>query len=133
MHIDDDFAPVELFQHRLEERMPEPFVAVVGLQPNAVRLERVERVGDLLERGVDVQHGQRCEQTKTSREVADHLGAVVVADAYHASGGLRTAIEPEAGGRGERDDRRADPVFVHLGDRLVARPCDLLRRVGHLL
>jgi hypothetical protein len=81
--------------------MSKPFVAVVGLQPDAVGFERVERVGDLLECGVDVQHGQRREQAEASREIADHLGAVVIADADHASGGLRTAVEPEAGGRRE--------------------------------
>jgi hypothetical protein len=100
MHVDHGLAAVELLQHRLEERVAEPLVAVIALQPDAVGLECVERVLDLLERGVDIQHRERCKQSEPARIIAYHLSAVIVADAHHLGGSVRPLIEPDAwGGR----------------------------------
>ena len=52
MHIDHGFAPVELFEDRLVGGVAEPFVAVVGLQIDAVGLQRIEGVFDLFQRQI---------------------------------------------------------------------------------
>jgi hypothetical protein len=41
-HVDDGFSTVELLEHRLVDGIAEPFVAVVGRQVDAVRLDDIE-------------------------------------------------------------------------------------------
>src|SRR5262249_1954648 len=94
-------------------------------QADAVGMQRVEGVFDLLEGGVGVEHRQRREQAEAAGKVLHHAGAVVAAQAHHAGRLVRARIEPQAGGGGERQDPRADAGLVHLLDRLLARPADL--------
>ena len=61
MHIGDCLAAIELLQHRLIGRIAEPLVAVIGLQVDAVGVQRIEDVFDLFQGGVDVHHRQRRE------------------------------------------------------------------------
>src|SRR5450755_2181054 len=79
MDIDDRLASVEFVPYGFVRRIAEPLVAVVGLQADAIRLQRIEGIFDFLERRVDVEHGQRREQSEAARIVAHHFGAVVVA------------------------------------------------------
>ena len=70
MDVDHGLAAVQLLQHRLVHRIAQPFVAVVGLQVDAVGLDGVEGVFDLLQRHVDVHHRQRREHAEAARIVA---------------------------------------------------------------
>jgi len=82
MHIDHRLAPVELVENRPIRRVAQPLVAVIRLQPDAVRLERVERVFDFLERGVDVEHRERREQAEAAGIIAHHVGGSISSTAF---------------------------------------------------
>ena len=47
MNINHGLAAIEFLEHRRVQGIAEPFVAVIGLQPDAIRLERIEGVLDL--------------------------------------------------------------------------------------
>jgi hypothetical protein len=61
MDVDHRFAPVQLLENRPVSRIAEPFVSVIRLQIDTIGLERIERIFDLFERGVEVEHRQRRE------------------------------------------------------------------------
>ena len=114
MDVDHGLAAVQLLQHRLVDRIAQPLVAVVGLQVDAVGLEGVEGVFDLLQRHVDVHHRQRREDAEAARIIAPHLGGEVLADARRSCWRpLGAGVEPQARGGGERQHRGADAVLVH--------------------
>src|SRR5215471_15147653 len=54
VHIDNGLAPVELFIDRGKRRIGKIFALVAGQQTDAVRLERIEGVFDLLEASLHV-------------------------------------------------------------------------------
>jgi hypothetical protein len=56
-----------------------PLVAVARQEADPVRLERVERVGDLVERALDGGHGHRREHPEAPPAVGDEFGRVLVA------------------------------------------------------
>ena len=58
MHIDHRLAPVQFVEHRPVARIAQPAVAVVGLQADAVGLERVEDILDFALRAIGVEHRQ---------------------------------------------------------------------------
>jgi hypothetical protein len=61
MGVDRGLTAVEFLPYRCELRVAEPFVAVARHHADAVGLERVEGIRDLLEARVDVrqrQHGE---------------------------------------------------------------------------
>ena len=133
MHVDHRLAPVELVEHRHEGRVAEILVLVAGEQPDAVGLQRVERVLDLLEAAVRVGQRDRGKQAEPALVVAHHAGAVVVDLARELAGRLGLA-EPDAGlHRG--DDRGLHAALVHVVERLLHRPvgqaagADLLKRL----
>ena len=66
--VDHGLAAVELLQDRREVGMAEPLVAVARHHADAVDLERVEGVGDLLQGLVDVRQRQRGEQRRSGRD-----------------------------------------------------------------
>ena len=55
MNIDHGLAPVEFLPYRLVRRVAEPLVAIVGLQADAIRLQRIEGIFDFLQRAVGVE------------------------------------------------------------------------------
>ena len=122
MNEDDGLAPVELVHHRRERRIAEPFVAVARHQDDAVGLERVERVFDFLEAGIDIRQRQDGERAEAPRAVAGEFGAVFVADPRQRHRGRIVAV-PDAG-RGDREYRGGDAGLVHVGDRFLRRPVE---------
>src|SRR5712671_3673113 len=125
MDIDHRLAPVELLEHRLVDRIAEPFVAVIRLNADAVSLQGIEGIFDFLEGRVDVDHRERREQAEAALVVAHHIGPEIVAGARHRGGAGGIKIEPGAGRGGEREHAGRDAALVELLDRLVARPGDL--------
>ena len=101
MHIRDSFAAVQLLEHRLVHGVAKPFVTVVGLQVDAVGLDGVEGIVDFLERHVDIDHRQRCEDTEATGEVLSHLGCEVVTLTDGLPSVLATSVEPQARCGGE--------------------------------
>ena len=69
MHVHDGFPAIQLFEHRLEFCVAEPFIAIARAKAHTVGVKDIERVGDLGKRAVNVVHGQRCEQAKAIRIV----------------------------------------------------------------
>ena len=122
MHIDDGLAPVELLEHGLVDGIAQPFVPVIALQVDAVCLDDIECVLDLLEGGVDIQHRQRREYPEAARVVLPHLGCIVLAHFRSLVGCFGTIVEPQAGSGCERQHRRPDAALVHLFDCSGRRP-----------
>jgi len=54
MNRDYGLASIELLHHRLERGVPQPSVAITSEQCDAVGLECVVRVCNLVKRGVDI-------------------------------------------------------------------------------
>src|SRR4051794_4835114 len=125
MHVDDGLAPVQLLEYWLVSRIAEPFVAVTALQADPVGFQTVERIFDLLESGVDVQHRQRREQAEATRMVAHHFGRVFIARAGEPAGFRWPDVEPHTGGGGERQYAYAYAILIHVLDHLIAGPGDL--------
>src|SRR5262245_64831847 len=69
MGVDRGPAAVELLPYRCELRVAEPFVAVACHHADAVGLERVEGIRDLLEASVDVRQRQHGEQAEAPRVI----------------------------------------------------------------
>ena len=74
-------ARVERVQHRIEERIAEKFLAIARKQRDAVVLEHVERVRDLVDRPVHVPHRHGAEGAEALGPARDQLGRIVVAAA----------------------------------------------------
>ena len=117
MHVDDGLASVEFLEHGLVHRMAQPFVAVIGLQVDAIRLDDVECVLDLLERGIDIHHRERREDPEAPRIILPHLGRIVLAHLRRLARRFGAIVEPQAGSGCERQHRRPDAALVHLFDR----------------
>jgi hypothetical protein len=88
MGIDQRLAPIEFCHHRQKQGGAEPFVAVARHQADAVGLERVERIGDLLQAAVDIGQRHRCETAEASGMVRQQLGRIFVALARKLAGGV---------------------------------------------
>jgi len=58
VRIDDRFSTVELLHHRRKSRITEPPVAETGHHANAIDVQNVERVLDLLETAVHIRQGE---------------------------------------------------------------------------
>ena len=121
MHIDHRLAAVELFVDRCEGRIAEIFGAIAREQSDAVSLERVERVFDLLEAAVDVRRRNHGEQAEAAGMIAHRLGAELVEVARKLAGFVHVVAEPDAGLR-DRQDRGCDAALVHLLDGQRGRP-----------
>ena len=121
MDIDHGLAAVELGIDRLERRIAKIFVAVAREQPDAVGLERIEDVFDLLQAALRVGRRDRCEQAEAAGVVLDHLGAILVAIPGEPARQRDIIVEPCARLH-ERDDRGRDPALVHLVERHLRGP-----------
>ena len=123
--VDDRLAPVQLLHHRPVGRVAEPRVAVARHQADAVSLDHVVGVRDLLQRGVDIRQRHRGEQPEARRMILHQRRAVVVAGAGEAPRDRRVA-EPQAGIR-DRHDGRGHAAAIHVLDRLGRRPGGIRR------
>ena len=125
MRVDDGLASIQLLEHRRELRIAQPGVAVAGQDADAVRLECVERVGDLLQAALHVGQRQHREEAETALVVGHHLrGGVLVHLARELARFLRVP-EPDAG-RGDRQHRGLRPDAVERLDgssRRIVLPC----------
>ena len=121
MDIDHGLAAVELLQHRHERLVAEILAVVAGPERDAVGLERVVGVFDLLQAALDVDRRDRREDAEAVRVVAAQLGGVVVALAREPPRGLLDLAVP--GARIEdRGDRVGDAGLVHVVERHLHRP-----------
>jgi hypothetical protein len=105
-------ATVELLEHRRERRVTGVAPADVGQQHDPVEPDDVERVRELLERGVHVGQGQERERGEAARVLLDEPRVVLVDESREAARGLPLG-EVQARWR-EGDDRELDLVAVHL-------------------
>ena len=71
----------EHLQHGIERRIAEKFLAVAREQRDAVELEGVEAIGDLVERACVRPHRHGGEGAEAPRPARDQLGRIVVAAA----------------------------------------------------
>ena len=95
MHVDHGLPAVELGHHRRKGRIAEPLVAIAREEPDAVGLQRIERVADLFETALDVGQRQAGEKTEAPAVIKRHPRAVLVA--------LAVELEAQLG----RDDGEA--------------------------
>ena len=87
MGEDDRLAPIELVHHRRKGGIAEPFVAVAREQPDAVGLERVERIVDLAQAARRRSgSGRTANVPKRRGPIGGKLGAVFVAGARECRG-----------------------------------------------
>jgi hypothetical protein len=118
MHEDDGLAPVELRPDGRERLAAQIVVArsVSREDRHTVRLERVERVGDLSQRALRVeQRRQRGEEAVSRRVLVAQPGGVLVHLSRQLSGGLRVVGDGGARRRQGEDGRRR----AHLHHQLV--------------
>ena len=122
VHVDDRAAPVELLPHRIEVRIAGPAgLIVIGVNPDAVGLQRVEPVLDLFHNPIDIGQGHACEQPETLGMLGHQLGPVVVAGTHGGAALLRVVVQNVAHLR-HRQDRDGDIELIHLLERRVRRP-----------
>jgi hypothetical protein len=111
--VDDRFAAIELVHDRLEIRMPQPFVAVAGVESDAVGLELIERVFDLLQRAFDVRHRHECEQAEAAGMILHGFDHVFVDQTRQMARLLGIEVRKVETCR-QRQDRGADAAAIHL-------------------
>ena len=93
---------------------------------DAVRLQRVHRVCDFLQRAVDIGQRQRGKEPEAPRIVGHQPRAV----SLHSRARPRAFAVAEPDARfADREDRRGDAALVHVLDRLLRRPLHQRRLV----
>ena len=125
VRVDDGLAPVEFGEDGVEGRIAEPFVAVAREEADAVGLEVVEPVGDLLETAGGVGQRDRREHAEL-RMLLAQLGAIIVQFARKAA--TLSHVAQEDAGRADRQDRLADAARLHFVQVFGDRPVDRRRR-----
>jgi hypothetical protein len=90
-------------------------------QADAVRLECIEGVFDLLQAALGIGQRDRRPQSEPARMIRHHHGAQLVDLTRDGTALGHVVLEPCAG-LDDRHDRRRDPVPVHLGERNLGRP-----------
>ena len=120
MHVDHRLAAVELGEHRGKGGVSEPLVAIARHQPDAVGLEHIEGIFDLLEAAFGVGQRQRGEQAEAPGVILDDLHGVIVERARKPAPLLHVAEEDA--GRGHGDDGGLDAILVHGRERGLRRP-----------
>src|SRR5438067_582975 len=75
----DRGALIQDFQHGVEAGIAQKMLAVARKQRDTGELERIKRIGDLLERILHAAHRHRAESTEALGPARDELGGVVVA------------------------------------------------------
>ncbi len=121
VNVDHCLAPVELFVDRRKRRIAEILVLIAGEQPDAVGLERVERVFDLLEASLHIRRRDAGEQPEAAGMIFHHGCAVFVKPSGEAACLLHIVAIPDAG-LDDGQDRGCDPALVHVLERGRRRP-----------
>ena len=67
MYIDDGFAALQFFENRLQGRVSEVHAIGIGKENEAIEPEDVERMGELLQRGIYVRQRQAGETSEPIR------------------------------------------------------------------
>ena len=91
MHVDHRLAAVEAGEHRGKGGVSEPLVAIARHQPDAVGLEHIEGIFDLLEAAFGVGQRQRGEQAEAPGVIRDKTRQIFVAAARQFSRGRRAS------------------------------------------
>jgi hypothetical protein len=133
MHEHVRSAAVELGHQRLERGIAEIGAGDVGDEHHAVERQLVERMAQLVERGVDVGQRQARQRGEALRCAAHDRRQLLVDDARQLA--RLTLVAEEHTGRSGRDHRGVDPVTAHhLVERLdrdrVVRGRELRRQAG---
>src|SRR4029453_2171843 len=119
----DEYDRAALVQHckqGIKPRIAEEIFAVARKQRDAVELERVERIGDLIERALYAPHRHRAKRAEARGPARDELGRVVVATPCQ---GLRAPLAAEAdAGLRQRRQGNLDAVRIHHIERELWRP-----------
>jgi hypothetical protein len=110
--VEHGAAAVELLEHWRKHRVAQELVAVVGAEIDAVGLERIERVFDLLERAVDVGERQIGEVAETAGMVGGELGGKLVGEPRELAR-LRVVFGLEVRHR-DRGHRERHAALVHV-------------------
>src|SRR5215813_5899145 len=95
----DEYDRAVLVQHckqRIEARIAEEVFAVARKQRDAVELEHVERIRDLVERALGAPHRHRAKSAEARGPARDEFGRVIVATPGQ---GLRARLAAEADSR----------------------------------
>ena len=100
--------------------MAEPLVAIIRHQPDAVELERVERVGDFLERSLGIGEREHRPAAEAAGMIGNQLGVIFVALAHQFA--RRFAGREVDAGLGDRQHGDGDTGLVHVGERFFDRP-----------
>jgi hypothetical protein len=79
MDVDDGMTTVQLLIHGKEAGVTKPLITVTRKHTNAVGMERIERIRDLLKCRVDMRHGDRREHSKATKIFAGRVGGVLIA------------------------------------------------------
>src|SRR5262249_26116949 len=104
MGIEHRAPAVELFKDGREDWIAEEFVVVVGLQMDAVCLERAERVFNLPPRAVDVRKGHVGEAAEPAWMIGAQLGDEFVGEPRKSSRlGVVARFESQPRDRGDRE------------------------------
>ena len=67
MDIDDSLAALQFFENRLQDRVSEAHAVRIRKENKAIEPEDVECVGELLQGGIDIRHGEAGEASKPVR------------------------------------------------------------------
>src|ERR1019366_7528201 len=113
MDKDHRFAPVELIEHRLEYRIPQPVMRLIARKyTHTVGMERVECVLDLVETGINNRKRQQGEQSEAALIVRHHLRGVLVHVVTQKARFFR--ISEPCAGRSDRENSSSCVVLVHV-------------------
>ena len=120
MDEQDGFPPVELFENRREEWIAHPLVAITCKEHDAVRLESIESILELMKAPVNVRQSQRGEVTEPPRVVLHQFRSVFIGLSRETARFARIT-EPYT-----RSDNRiqgsTNLCLVHVVDRLLRGP-----------
>src|ERR1700728_349467 len=115
------FTPAKLVEYSCESVVAEQLAVVAAQQSDAVEIERVERVLDLLETAFGVRQRYRRKHAETAGIILDHLRAELVADPGAHAGRFAAVVEPHAGSC-HGHDSRGDAGLVHLVEGELRSP-----------
>ena len=99
--------PVEFFEYRIENRVTQPLVAVIGIHGNAIGFERIQCVFDLTQSRVDVRHRQKRHQPESSRVILGKTRTKFIGGSGNAINQLRVVV------RRYGDHGGCNTVFFH--------------------
>src|SRR6266516_1252964 len=114
VRIKDRFAAIECIENGCEGFVTEPLISPVAQQAHTFGFERIKRVFDLAQAGVDIRQGQHSEQAETAFVVGNEARTVFVFPASKTPG-LVDVSEPDTG-RGNRDHGSGYAAAIHVLD-----------------